>query len=121
MSNLNPGFFPSAAPSDPSIKNQILHLHQGISVTQDQQMTILADHGNNITSSGQIIQNLTTLVHHNATIPPAPPVPSIAAGLQAPISPDAGNIKIYPLRIFDRRSSEVKGFLNEMDNCVYLQ
>ena len=126
MSNLNPGFFPSAAPSDPSVKNWILHLLQGISATQDQQMTILADHGNDITSIGQIIQNLTTLIHHNAAIPPAPPypvppVPSIAAGLQAPVNPDAGNVKIHPLRMFNGRSSEVEGFLNEMDNCVYLQ
>ena len=75
---------------------------------------------------GQIVQNLTALVHHNATIPPAPPypvppVPSVPAGLQAPINPDAGNIKIRPPRIFDGRSSEVEGFLNEMDDCVYLQ
>ena len=126
MSNSNPGFFPSAAPSDHSVENQILHLLQGISLTQDQQMSILADHGNDITLIGQIIQNFTTLVHHNATIPPAPPypvppVPSVAAGLQAPINPDAGNVKIHLPRIFDGRSSEAEGFLNEMDNCVYLQ
>ena len=126
MSNSNPGFFPSAAPSDPSVENWILHLLQGISVTQDQQMTILADHGNDIISIGQIVQNLTALIHHNAATPPAspypvPPVPSVTAGLQAPIDPDAGNIKIHPPRIFDGRSSEVKGFLNKMDNCVYLQ
>ena len=67
-----------------------------------------------------------TVVHHNAAIPPAPPypvpsVPSVTAGLQAPIDPDAGNIKIRPPKIFDGRSSEVEGFLNKMDNCVYLQ
>ena len=56
MVNSNPGFFPSAAPSDPGIENQILHLLQGISATQDQQTTILTDHGNDITSIGQIIQ-----------------------------------------------------------------
>ena len=68
MLNSNPGFFPSAAPSDPGVENWILHLLQGISATQDQQTTILTDHGNDITSIGQIIQNLTTLVHHNATV-----------------------------------------------------
>ena len=126
MSNSNPGFFPSAAPSDPGVENRILHLLQGISVTQDQQTTILTDHGNDITSIGQIVQNLTALVHHNVAVPPAPPYPappgsSVTAALQAPINPDAGNVKIHPPRIFDGRSSEVEGFLNEMDDCVYLQ
>ena len=126
MSNSNPGFFPSAAPSDPSVKNLIPHLLQGISATQDQQTAILTDHGNDITSIGQIIQNLTALVHHNAAIPPAPPypvpsVPSVTAGLQASIDPDARNVKIHLPRIFNGRSSEVEEFLNKMDDCVYLQ
>ena len=126
MSNSNPGFFPSAAPSDPGVENRILHLLQGISATQDQQTTILTDHGNDITPIGQIVQNLTALVHHNAAVPPAPPYPappvsSVTAALQAPIYPDAGNIKIRPPRIFNGRSSEVEGFLNKMDDCVYFQ
>ena len=126
MLNSNPGFFPTAVPPTPSVENQIICLLQGISATQDQQTMILADHGNDITLIGQIIQSLTTFVHHNATIPPAPPYPVLPAppivpGPQVPVNPDTGNIKIHPPRMFNGRSSEVEGFLNEMDNCVYLQ
>ena len=57
----------------------------------------LTDHGNNITLINQIVQRLTTFVHHNATNLPAPPypvppAPSVIARPQVPVDPDAGNI-----------------------------
>ena len=118
MLNLNPGFYPTTAPPALTVKNQIIHLLQGISTTQDQQTMTLTDHGNDITLIGQIVQRLTNFVHHNTTVPPAP---HVIPGPQVPVDPDAGNIKIHPPRMFDGRSSEVDGFLNEMDDCVYLQ
>ena len=97
MLNLNPGFYPTTAPPALTVKNQIIYLLQGISTTQDQQTMTLTDHGNDITLIGQIVQRLTTFVHHNATNLPAPPypvppAPSVIARPQVPVDPDAGNI-----------------------------
>ena len=132
---LNPGY-PDPVPSTPiSVKNQILHMLQSINATQAQQTSTLVDHSNDIAQTRNIVQVLTLCVQSiplltPVVLPPAPPAINLPMGpapvpipevAQNPVDPGAGNVKIHPPRIFDGRTSEVEGFLNKMDDCVYIR